>query len=182
MGKACEQRCSGDDCDLEVFEILLNMQLVCKDWEKAVCSTFSGCCALDAQQAGAAKLAEICKNLPSTSRLEIFIWDEDLEDYFDLNAISGCWGLSSLRLHYSTPEGGNENLNLAMLPSGLKDLETWGYHIDMASAEHLKCGGLTRLCLSSTFDTYPQILQLLLRLKELKVTALPKTDLLFAIR
>lgn len=163
------------ECGSKTF---FNLQLVCKDWHTATLK-FSGGFAVNFEKKGSAKLAKICEKLPSTSQLQIVSGlDDTFEIFPDLSPISSCWGLSSLYLQHSVDyEGGNNDLDLAILPSNLKDLETWAYTIDMASAPHLRCSGLTRLCLSSKTNSYAQILQLLPHLKDLKVTVLSNLDL-----
>lgn len=152
------------------FEVFLNLQLVCKDWHKATQATFSGCLALDSKKNGPAKLAQICERLLTTSELDIISWPN--EPFNGLYPISNCSGLSSLILNHSGQILEGEapvSLDLAVLPAGLKSLEASLYRIDMASAEHITCVGLTRLSLGSMTNTFPEMRKLLPRFEDLKV-------------
>ena len=97
------------------------------------------------------------------------------QEAFDLSPISSCSGLSSLVLEHgsriwSSRQRNNLVLDLTILPSGLRSLETHNWRFVRSRVHHFKSVDITRLYLSEMKDTPGRICRLLGQLP-LKVKA-----------
>ena len=154
-------------------QMLLTLQLVSRIWKASTLRAFSGRFALEIQDSRFTILSRICKDLPSTTRLEI----TNSKRLLDLSLVSSCSGLSSLWLkhrerHSLSIGPGFLELDLAILPLGLRELKTQLYRIDLDSLEHSGCLGITSLCLEKAQTTPAEIYQMAQLLPRLKVNAL----------
>ena len=155
--------------------MLLNLQLVSKAWKAATPRAFSGHFTVMIQQGKIVKLAKICQDLPSISSLEI----QSHQEVFDLSPISSCSGLSSLVLEHRMNGRWTRSrcdrereyllLDVAVLPSGLRDLRTRHWKFDSNRLQHFKSVGITSLHLSKTRNKVADIYKLLQHLPGLKV-------------
>ena len=153
---------------------LLTLQLVSKAWKEATLRAFSGHFTVKIWHGNAVKLARICRDLPSTSSLEI----RSPSEAFDLSPISSCSGLSSLVLEHNIGglwTGRQEKylvLDVALLPSGLRDLRTAYWTYDISRLQQFESVGITSLYPSQTENNLADIYKLLQRLQGLKVEPL----------
>lgn len=99
------------------------------------------------------------------------------QEAFNLSPISNCSGLSSLVLKHhgdGFSRGGSiyNLLDLALLPSGLRELRTDHYSFDISRLQQFRSAGITGIHLRETKNKPEELHKLLQILPELEVNAL----------
>ena len=149
-------------------QMLLSLRLVSKAWKAAAPKAFPGCLRVKIQAAdhGATKLANVCKSLPNTTSLEL----QSRHTFFDVSPISKFSKLSSLVLkHWSDKGSGYHLLDLAILPSSLRDLQIEHWTFDITTLQGFISIDITSLHLSKTRSRLADTYELLQHLPGLKV-------------
>lgn len=150
--------------------MLCTLRLISRTWIKATVDlkAFSGCLKVKMQTAEAKKLAKLCQKYPNTSSLELESWD----NLCDVSPITKCTGLTRLVINCTSeycPEGNHNWLDLALLPSGLRELTTDGWGYEMESLQDFKSVGITGLHLTATDHSLTDICKILQHLPGLEV-------------
>ena len=151
--------------------MLYDLQLVSKPWKEAARRAFSGHLTVNIKNGDAAKLAEISKNLPNISSLEI----RSQQKAFDLSPVCRCSALTSLVLEHNLGGlwTGRQReclvLDVALLPSGLRNLRTDHWTYDISHLSDFRSVRMTSLHFSETKNRHARIHELLRHLPGLKV-------------
>ena len=152
--------------------MILSLRLVSKAWKAAAPKAFPELLTVrmnDTDDA-ATKLANVCKSLPSTASLQI----QSRHILFDSSPISGLSELSRLDLSHRSGGGSSHNLlDLAVLPSGLRELRTQYWTFDSNRLHNFNGVGISSLDyleVSQTKNILADIYKLLQLLPELTVS------------